>query len=320
MAETLPVEGGMQLSRRGLEFRNLVDLKEYGQMVLATNFVPKGMTLASAVVSIQYGMEVGLTPMQALQSIAVINGRPAIFGDAIIGLILASGLLEDMDEHFEKDPKMGLTAVCTMKRRGIKTPKTHRFSQQDAVRAGLWGKQGPWTSYPKRMLQMRARSWCARDIFGDILKGLISSYEAQDFPANEGLPQGGGNNSKIIDVSLDDVFSRGEAEVANNQPAAEVEEKAQEPIGEEVSQSTSPSTGRVEESVPESNVEPLETKTKFGPTRRDRLMAQAKEMIDGLRELKIKVAIPKDMATATDDEFEKYVLRLETELRNKSKA
>ena len=52
----------------------------------------------------------------------------------------------------------------------------------DAKRAGLLGKKGPWTEYPQRMLQMRARSWALRDGFADVLKGLSVREEAQDIP------------------------------------------------------------------------------------------------------------------------------------------
>jgi hypothetical protein len=50
----------------------------------------------------------------------------------------------------------------------------------DAKRAGLWTKAGPWQTYPRRMLQMRARSFALRDAFPDVLKGLISVKEALD--------------------------------------------------------------------------------------------------------------------------------------------
>jgi hypothetical protein len=60
-----------------------------------------------------------------------------------------------------------------------------RFSVEDAKRAGLWGKQGPWTAYPKRMLSMRARGFAIRDCFADVLKGLITAEEAQDYPSDK---------------------------------------------------------------------------------------------------------------------------------------
>jgi hypothetical protein len=60
-----------------------------------------------------------------------------------------------------------------------------RFSVADAKRAGLWGKSGPWTQYPRRMLQLRARGFALRDAFPDVLKGLVTAEEAQDYPATE---------------------------------------------------------------------------------------------------------------------------------------
>jgi hypothetical protein len=67
-------------------------------------------------------------------------------------------------------------------KRKNRKPVVAKFSVEDAKRAGLWGKQGPWSAYPKRMMQMRARGFALRDAFPDVLKGLISAEEAQDYP------------------------------------------------------------------------------------------------------------------------------------------
>src|SRR5208337_216254 len=52
----------------------------------------------------------------------------------------------------------------------------------DAKLAGLWNKEGPWRTYPKRMLKMRARGFTLRDGFADKLKGLKSVEELHDTP------------------------------------------------------------------------------------------------------------------------------------------
>ena len=51
--------------------------------------------------------------------------------------------------------------------------------------AGLWGKQGPWKQYPKRMLQMRARGFAIRDAFPDALRGMYMAEEVQDITEKE---------------------------------------------------------------------------------------------------------------------------------------
>lgn len=76
-------------------------------------------------------------------------------------------------------------AICTVWRKGQAEPTTRTFSIADAKRAKLWGKPGPWTEYPARMLQMRARSFALRDAFPDVLKGLRTVEELQDIPPDE---------------------------------------------------------------------------------------------------------------------------------------
>ena len=59
----------------------------------------------------------------------------------------------------------------------------------DAKAAGLLGKQGPWTQYPKRMRQMRARAFAVRDVFPDVLKGLPVAEEVMDTPSERHMGQ-----------------------------------------------------------------------------------------------------------------------------------
>lgn len=125
-------------------------------------------------VAIQWGMELGLQPLQAMQSIAVINGRPCIWGDTVLALIRQSGRLEFIHEEV-----IDGVARCTVKRRS-EDPVTREFSLEDAKRAGLANKQGPWQQYPTRMLQLRARAFALRDVFPDVLRGMHVREEVED--------------------------------------------------------------------------------------------------------------------------------------------
>lgn len=151
-------------------------------VVVKAGMAPKSFdTTEKACVAILHGMEVGLTPMAALQSIAVVNGMPTIWGDGLLALIQGSGLLEDMEETQEVDEKGEWQwSICTMKRKGRATPVTRQFTRVMAMKAGLLTKAGPWTQYPTRMGQMRARSWCGRDAFPDVLRGLHNTEETMD--------------------------------------------------------------------------------------------------------------------------------------------
>ena len=137
----------------------------------------------NCLVAMQWGADIGLPGLQALQNIAVINGRPSIWGDAAKALAYSHPTCEAIDERIEGEGDK-MTAICVAKRKG-KNPIEQRFSVDDAKKAGLWGKQGPWTNYPRRMLQMRARGFALRDAFPDALRGLLLAEEAQDYQATE---------------------------------------------------------------------------------------------------------------------------------------
>ena len=171
---------------RGLALATFDDAFRFAAMVAKSDFAPKDFRgkPESCLLAIQHGSEIGLSPMQSLQNIACINGRPAIWGDAALAVAMASPVCEYVREQIDGDGE-SMAAVCEAKRRGYEKPTVARFSVVDAKKAGLWGKSGPWTQYPRRMLQLRARGFALRDAFPDVLKGLVTAEEAQDYPANE---------------------------------------------------------------------------------------------------------------------------------------
>lgn len=158
------------------------ELSTFATMAAKSKMVPPSFhnKPEDIMLAVQMGSELGLAPMQALQNIACINGRPAVWGDAAIGICRAAAVCEDIREYTEGDGD-NLTAFCMAKRRGA-SPVLARFSVADAKRANLWGKAGPWQQYPVRMLQMRARGFALRDAFPDVLKGIVTAEEAQDTP------------------------------------------------------------------------------------------------------------------------------------------
>jgi hypothetical protein len=182
----MSTEISTQRASTGLALATFDDAYRFAKMVSASEFAPKDFKgkPESCLLAIQHGSEVGLSPMQSLQSIAVINGRPTIWGDAALALVQSSPVCEYVREYTEGEGD-NLTAVCEAKRRGYPAPTVVRFSVADAKKAGLWGKSGPWSAYSTRMLQVRARGFALRNAFADALRGLITAEEAQDYPATE---------------------------------------------------------------------------------------------------------------------------------------
>jgi hypothetical protein len=175
----------MQLATTNQGFApvTLDEAMRFSEMLSKSQMVPKAYQgkPEDVLVAVQWGKELGLAPLQALQNIACINGKPSVYGDAAMALVQASSVCEGIEEFFEGEGTPNPIAVCVAHRRN-RTPVTAKFSVEDAKRAGLWNKPGPWQAYPKRMMQMRARGFALRDAFPDVLKGLITAEEAQDYP------------------------------------------------------------------------------------------------------------------------------------------
>jgi hypothetical protein len=171
--------------QHALRPQNFGELMEFAKMAARSSMVPRDYIgkPENILIAIQMGSEIGLSPMQSLQNISVINGRPTLWGDAMLGLCRQSPVCKDVVERFEGEGKE-LTAICVAKRVGSE-PIEVRFSMDDADRAGLASKPGTWQQYPKRMLQMRARGFALRDAFPDVLRGMISTEEAQDIPEDK---------------------------------------------------------------------------------------------------------------------------------------
>ncbi len=126
------------------------------------------------------GYQVGLTPEQSMQCIAVINGKPAMWGDDMLALCMAHKDFDDIIEEpiVKNDAVIGYT--CIVKRKG-KADKENVFTLDMAKKAGLLAKGGVWTQYPERMLKLRARGFCLRDAFPDALKGIKPREEVEDY-------------------------------------------------------------------------------------------------------------------------------------------
>src|ERR1700691_4082091 len=104
-----------ELTKFNFEIGSLKDAMDYAKLIADNELAPKDYKgkPGNVLIAIQLGMEIGLKPLQAIQNIAVINGRPAVWGDAMIALVQDHPLCEYIKEYTKGD-----TAYCTVKRRG----------------------------------------------------------------------------------------------------------------------------------------------------------------------------------------------------------
>lgn len=232
----------------------------FSQVLAKSGLCPFGMDTPEKVsVAILTGMEIGAKPMQAVQGIAVIGGRPCVWGDLSLGLVRSNPEFEYINEFFEGEEPADWTvaapqgadlkfkAVCIAKRKG--EPEVRReFSIGDAVVGKLWGKKNrsgsdtPWITGPKRMLQMRARAFALRDLFTDVLKGLYIAEELigtavdenSTLYAGRGEPQIAGPQAPddAEEVTAEEVTAAQESAPRREEPAPIVKPSPEEGGGE----------------------------------------------------------------------------------------
>jgi hypothetical protein len=164
------------------------EARDFAAMLANSDMVPasyKGKP-GNVLIAMAWGAEIGLGPLQAIQNIAVINGRPSVWGDAALALVRGHPACQAVREGVDGEGE-ARHGWCEVTRRGDQ-PQRRTFSVADAKKASLWGKSGPWQQYPDRMLQLRARGFAIRDVFPDALRGVITVEEAQDMPADQAAP------------------------------------------------------------------------------------------------------------------------------------
>lgn len=152
------------------------------ELLAKSELVPKGFQgkPMDILIAGAMGARLGLDLFSSLSGIAVVNGRATLWGDALLAVCQQHPAWEDYQQEItgEGDAQQ---AVVTVKRKG-RSPHTETFSVADAKRAGLWGKQGPWSQHPKRMMALRARAFALRTVFADALAGFHAKEEMDDEP------------------------------------------------------------------------------------------------------------------------------------------
>ena len=144
----------------------------------------------AAFVILATGNELGLSPMQSLRGIHIIEGRPSPSADAVVAIILRSGQAEYFREVETTDDK-STWETC---RRGSKR-QIYTYTISDAQSAGLVKPNSNWMKYRKRMLAARAKAFLGRDVYPDILLGLITQEEMQE-------PTFEPSNGEVIDAPV----------------------------------------------------------------------------------------------------------------------
>jgi hypothetical protein len=223
------------MTGRGVALTTMEDAWRFATAIVQSGAAPsmgKGrkMDVATVFAVVQSGMEFGLTPMSALTNMKCVNGRTGPMGKVAKAKVIASGKVKGaiVDEMVGQYGEMDYCCAITSTRKDTGVEITTSFSIGDAKRAGLWGKSGPWTEYPKGQLYYRALGFHLDRVYPDVLMGFDIAESLMDYPDEVEVhgvvlqPLDKPGNDPLLDLlpegktadDLEEVFDPGEPEVA----------------------------------------------------------------------------------------------------------
>lgn len=161
------------------------EVKTLARMLSESSLVPGPLRNKPADVAtiVLHGASLGIDAMASLRQIHIIDGKPVLAADLIVGLILRSGAAV----HFTLVQSTATVATYETQRRGSPMPVRMSFTIEQARAANLTGK-GNWKNYPDAMLRARAASALGRAVYPDVCGNLYDPDELEPTPIVDVTP------------------------------------------------------------------------------------------------------------------------------------
>lgn len=181
---------------------------QMASVLCKSGLIPSGLNTPEKVfVALQWGHELGLSPMVAVNNVAVINGKPTLSADIMSAVVKRSPEYGGIKWIEMSDTK----AECEITRilpNGEKEVQRSCFTMDDAVKAGLAGRD-VWKKYPRRMLKHRCLSYGLKDVFPDLLAGLYDPEEMESVQSEKTTPTTERNvtpepSAKVVEGEISD--------------------------------------------------------------------------------------------------------------------
>lgn len=168
---------------RAFEPRDIDEGYELAKLLVASGLMPRGVQRPEAAFAIiAAGRELGLTAMQSLRSIHIIEGKPTLSADLVAALCKSRS---DVCQYFRLVESTDKVARYETQRRGEPAPTSMSFTIEDAQRAGVTGKDN-WKRYPAAMLRARCITALARAVYPDLAMGVYDPDEVAPEPVYAG--------------------------------------------------------------------------------------------------------------------------------------
>lgn len=158
------------------EPHDLAEARQLAALLAASTVLPKALKGPPDVLAVIIaGKELGLTAMQSVRALHIVEGKVSMSADLMVALCKRR---RAVCECFQLVESTGERATYEVKRAGER-PVRLSFSLEDAQRAGLTTKD-VWRKYGAAMLRARCAAAIARAVFPDLLMGIYDEDEIDD--------------------------------------------------------------------------------------------------------------------------------------------
>lgn len=149
-------------------------LQDWCKVIATSSVVPDALRgkPADIFVTVMHGLDLGLKPMQAMNLVYVVKGRPSLSAEGMRARLFTLG------HDFEVVELTDTACTVRGKRRGQDEWKSASFTYDQARKAKLSGAN--WDAYREDMLLARATTRLCKRYFPDATNGLPSYEEVLD--------------------------------------------------------------------------------------------------------------------------------------------
>lgn len=177
---------------RAFEPRDISEGYQLAKLLVGSGLLGRNVVRPEqAFTIIAAGRELGLTAMQSLRSIHIIEGKPTLSVDLIAALCKSR---PDVCVYFRMVESTAERATYETQRKGEPSPTRMSWTIQEAKDAGLVGKDN-WRKYPAAMLRARCITALARAVYPDLAMGL---YDPDEIDTTSSPPQASGSRPEVV--------------------------------------------------------------------------------------------------------------------------
>lgn len=157
------------------EPQSISEALQLAKVLVASRLLPRAITTPEqAFTIILAGKELGLTAMQSMRTIHVIEGKPTLAADLQVALVKRS----QSCGYFRLVKSDANVATYETRRGDDPEPTRLSFTIEDAQRAQLTSKDN-WKKYPAAMLRARCASALARAVYPELVMGVYDPDEME---------------------------------------------------------------------------------------------------------------------------------------------